>query len=538
MHHTLHEQVPMHINVSLDNMWFKLQSIELVRDGRIEQQLIESYVLIIVKSGVGCLTIDLDEYPLRQDAIHIALPGQTLGVTLQDEDELELYVIKFEVCWDSVSHPTFQLVGEIPIYPKAQTVLLCDMMYSYCRSEQSVERFRGQSAFLELLYWIIKNIRMLPELDSRTALESTKAYIESHYNESITIEQLARMAKISPKYYVDLFKKTYGKSAMDYVTEVRVNYAKQFMVQSDARLRDIAHQVGYNDEFYFSRKFKKEVGVSPTAYMKNRRRKIVAYSSPILGQLLALKMIPYAAPLHPKWTAYYHKMYRTDIPLHLSAYRFNEDWESNIEALIQAEPDVVISSDELLAVEKEKLRLVAPIFYISAQDKNWREQLQLTGQLLGASQEADTWLLNYDRKVTHARGRLLQELKDDTILIMSIFKQSYHLAPARGMRDVLFQDLQLQSPVGVDPTVCNQSISLEQLAAFDVDRILLNVCQEPESLDHWQSLQTSSLWQNLKAVRRNCVYMISSDPWREYSAYAIGRMVDDLLKLVYGHRTN
>ncbi|MDT2258386.1 helix-turn-helix domain-containing protein [Paenibacillus larvae] len=46
---------------------------------------------------------------------------------------------------------------------------------------------------------------------------------------------------------------------MDYVTEVRVNSAKKLMVRSDARLRDIAHQVGYNDEFYFSRKFKKRL---------------------------------------------------------------------------------------------------------------------------------------------------------------------------------------------------------------------------------------------------------------------------------------
>ncbi|NEW06385.1 ABC transporter substrate-binding protein [Paenibacillus sp. SYP-B3998] len=504
-----------------------------------EHQLIQSHALIIVKNGLGRLTVDLHDYRLRQDAVHIALPGQTIGVTLGADEELELYVIKFDVSGDSASKKGGLLKGEVQVYPDNQMSMLCDLMLTYCRSEQPLERFRGQSTFQELLYGIMKNVRLRPESDSRTALDRTKAYIDSHYHENLNIEQLARMAEISPKYYVDLFKKTYGKSTIDYVTEVRVNSAKQFMVQSDARLRDIAHQVGYNDEFYFSRKFKQEVGVSPTAYMKNRRRKIVAYTTPIIGQLLALKMIPYAAPLHPKWTAYYHKMYRMDIPIHLSAYRFNEDWESNIEALIRADPDMVISSrDDLHLHEKEKLEKVAPVFFVPWKEKNWREQLQLTAQFVGASQEADAWLHKYDRKVKFAREQLNRELRDDTVLIMSIFKNRCNICPTRGMRDVLYHDLQLNCPNGFNPTAYNQLITAEELAAYDPDRILVNVCHEPESLSHWQSLQTSPLWRDLKAVRRNHAYVISSDPWREYSASASERMIDDVLRHLYGDRPN
>ncbi|HEY2491360.1 MAG TPA: AraC family transcriptional regulator [Paenibacillus sp.] len=531
----LHDE---HVDVSLDHLLFKVRSIEHLRGGQMEQQLIDSHVLIIVKNGVGRLTMDLHDYLLKKDIVHIALPGQTIGVSSKEVDGLDLYVIKFEVFRDAVPMDSCPLKGEILIYPQTQPIILCDLMYTHCRSDLALERFRGQFVFQELLYWIMTNIRLSPETDSRTALDRTKAYIESHYNENLTIEQLARMAKVSPKYYVDLFKKTYGKSAIDYVTEVRVNCAKQFMVQSDARLRDIAHQVGYNDEFYFSRKFKQEVGVSPTAYMKNRRRKIVAYSTPILGQLLALKMIPYAAPLHPKWSAYYYKMYRKDIPLHLSGYRFNKDWEANIEALSQSGPDMIISLDNLDSHEKEKLEEIAPVSFIPLMDKNWREQLQLTAQLLEVSQEAESWLHNYDQKVKFARGRLSQILSDDTVLVMSVHKECYYLCPARGMRDVLYDDLQLNPPSGFDPAKYNQIMTADQLTQFDADRILLNICQEPESLRYWELFQSSSLWQDLKAVRRNHVHFISSDPWREYSAYACERIVDDLLKLLDGDRPN
>lgn len=539
LHHTPLEA--LHVHVALDDLWLKLRHVELRRDGRMEQQLIESHVLIIARNGEGRLNIGLHEYRLRQDAVHIALPGQTIGVSSEETGGLDLYVIRFDVCRDSGlpgKGDTFPLKGEFPIYSETQMAILCESLYFCCSSEQTLERFRAQSAFQELLYWIMKNFRLQPDSDSRTALDRTRSYMDNHYNENLTIEQLAHMAEVSPKYFVDLFKKTYGKSAMDYVTEVRVNSAKKLMVRSDARLRDIAHQVGYNDEFYFSRKFKKEVGMSPSAYMKNRRRKIAAYSAPILGQLLALNIIPFAAPLHPKWSAYYYKMYRTDIPVHLSAYRFNQDWESNIEALMSASPDLIICSrDNLHPDEKEKLEQIAPVFFISWKEKDWREQLRITATFLGVSQEADSWLQCYDQKVKCAREHLSRELGGERLLVMSIYKQNCYLCPVRGMKEVLHGDLQLNIVRSGSDTY-SQIITADQLTEFDADRILVNVCQEPESLGYWQLLQTSPLWQDLKAVRRNHVYPISSDPWREYSAYACERMVDDLLRLVYGDHPN
>ncbi|GAA3399601.1 AraC family transcriptional regulator [Paenibacillus hodogayensis] len=534
MSHTLlhDESIP----AALDGLWIKLRSVSWHHGRGMELQLIRSYVLLIARSGEGRLTVDLDEHRLRPDTVYIARPGQTIGVTAVQEG-LDFYVFPFDARREGEPDEPFPFQGEIPVYPETQTGVLSELLYHCSRSDDALERFRGQSAFQELLYWTMKRIRLLPDSDSKTALERTRAYIESHYHESLTIEQLARMAEISPKYYVDLFKKTYGKSAIDYVTEARVNGAKQLMMHSDARLRDIAHQVGYSDEFYFSRKFKQAVGMSPTAYMKKRRRKIVAYTSPILGQLLALKMIPYAAPLHPKWTAYYHKMYRTDIPVHLSAYRFNEDWEANIEALRQAHPDMIIShSDNLHPDEREQLEKIAPVYCIPLQEHNWREQLQLTAQLLEASQEADCWLDGYERKAAAARELLHRELKDETVLAISVFKQNYYVCPVRGMRDVLYGDLQLHPARGFDPAHCNRRITQEQLAEFDADRILVNVCQEPESLAHWQSLQSSPLWLDLKAVRRHRVYTIRSDPWREYSASAIERMLNDAVRLLYGDR--
>ncbi|OCT11525.1 AraC family transcriptional regulator [Paenibacillus pectinilyticus] len=520
----------------LDHTWLKFRTAQLVQEGKLAQQFVSSYCILVVKHGEGLLTIDLQTYHVQSDTVHVVVPGQTVGFCEESGEKPELYMISFDVLGEAQHEGDFPLRGELSVHFESTLVQLCEQLCLSSRSESAMERFRGQSVFHELVYWLMTHIRLQPKSDSRAAMDRTKSYIETHFHESMTIEQLARMAEISSKYYVSLFKKTYGKTAIDYLTEVRVNMAKQLMLQADVRLKDVAFQVGYNDEFYFSRMFKKEVGVSPTVYLKNRRQRIVAYSANVLGQLLALKIMPYAAPLHPKWTSYYYNKYRTDIPMHLSGYRFNEDWETNVEALEDSQVDCIISTDQLAAQEKERLSNIAPVHIVPLYEQSWQEQLHAIAQIVGALDEAVVWISGYNRKVKLLRERLQEELRNDSVVIVSLFNNRFFLFPTQGMRDA-FTDLGLQSPHSMKGYADNQSLTIEELAELDMDHLLLNIRQESETLQHWERIRTSRSWQDLKVVRRNRVHHISSDPWREYSAYAMERMVADIEDHLCDNRT-
>jgi ABC-type Fe3+-hydroxamate transport system substrate-binding protein len=533
---------------SLDSLIFRLREMEFITgecDWQIEQQLTVSHVLLVVTNGKGKLMLGKHECRLRQDTVYVCPPKQTYGVAAGKPDGLRMYLLRFDVFRETErseeqmkyvrEERLLPLNGEIPVHPAGQLALLCEAIYRHWHNEGGLEHFRSQLAFQELLYFILKSSRHLSE-DSRTGMELAKEYMERYFNEDLTIEQLARIAKISPKYFVDLFKKTYGTSAIDYLTELRINHAKQLMAQSNVKLRDIAHQVGYKDEFYFSRKFKMEVGMTPTVYMKRRRRKIAAYKPSIIGQLLALKIIPYAAPLHPKWTAYYYKMYRTDIPVHLSAYRKNQHWESNIETLLHARPDVVISTDDLDAEEKERLDKIATVFYVPWMEKDWREQLLMTAEYLDESGEAEHWLKNFDRKVKYARERLKGAVQDDTFLIVRLSKQNLYVHCNRSVAEVFYHDLGVTPAYQCESSVYNLQITIEQLAEIDPDRLLLLIYQEEETLAYWKRLQYSLPWQELRAVRSNRLYLIPSDLWLEYSACAHDRLIDESLKLFSGDR--
>lgn len=374
----------------------------------------------------------------------------------------------------------------------------------------------------------------------RTDLAAVKAFMEAHYHEPLTIGQLALAAGISPKYFVDLFKKTYGQSAMDYLTDLRINRAKRYLSETGERLKDIAQKVGYSDEFYFSRKFKKEVGVSPSAFVKNPKQRIAACSPSVTGQLLALHVIPAAAPLDSKWTAYYYNSYRAHIKVHLelSDPYTQHSFEANLDRLARARPDAIIAADDPAAQSvRKRLADIAPSLFVPSGTEGWREELKTIARFIGKEDKAGQWIDGYEKRVQSARKEIGSVLGDDSILVLRIYKQGLHIYWNRGLEDVLFRDLLLrrahpEQPAGSMP------LSLEQLAALNPDRIMLVVCPEASSRAFWLALQHFKAWRQLAAVQNGLVYPIPSDPWFEYSAVAISRMLDEALLLFTGKCPN
>ncbi|WP_211748022.1 AraC family transcriptional regulator [Paenibacillus sp. Marseille-Q4541] len=142
---------------------------------------------------------------------------------------------------------------------------ICDSIHRHWHSGEGLGKYRSQILFQEALYWMAKSNTQAPA-DTDSALQQTKDYIDQHYNESLTLDRLCRMAGLSLKYYSELFKKQYAVSVTEYIAKVRMEHAKRLMMDPELKMREIAHLVGYPDEFYFSRKFKKMMGISPSAY--------------------------------------------------------------------------------------------------------------------------------------------------------------------------------------------------------------------------------------------------------------------------------
>jgi two-component system, response regulator YesN len=124
--------------------------------------------------------------------------------------------------------------------------------------------------------WLKSRIRSICEEISNVRekklsgiIVSAKDYISGNYCSDITLEDVSREVSISPNYFSKLFKDETGSNFIDYLTMLRIDKAKKLLADSKYANKEICYQIGYSDPNYFSRIFKKIVGVTPTEYRSN-----------------------------------------------------------------------------------------------------------------------------------------------------------------------------------------------------------------------------------------------------------------------------
>ena len=112
--------------------------------------------------------------------------------------------------------------------------------------------------------------RVLPPDDAWSAAQivtfNARHYIQKNYAHPLTLAQVAHHVALSPNYLAALFKRQFGRTIIDFLTEVRIEQAKELLKTTDRTVADVALAVGYQSPFYFSRAFKKAAGRSPNEF--------------------------------------------------------------------------------------------------------------------------------------------------------------------------------------------------------------------------------------------------------------------------------
>lgn len=95
-----------------------------------------------------------------------------------------------------------------------------------------------------------------------------KQYIQQHYMKSLTLEEVSQVVGFNPTYFSTLFKKVSNSNFIDYLTEVRMNRAKELLRETDLSIASICEQTGYHDLKHFTKTFKKFTELKPSEYRK------------------------------------------------------------------------------------------------------------------------------------------------------------------------------------------------------------------------------------------------------------------------------
>ncbi|MFD1136494.1 response regulator transcription factor [Paenibacillus urinalis] len=102
--------------------------------------------------------------------------------------------------------------------------------------------------------------------EHRCGIEKAKAYIADYYSTELSLEEVAAYAGLNPHYFSKIFHERCGITFIDYLTGIRIAKARELLGDPSHILKDISQKIGYRDPNYFSRVFKKLVGMSPSEY--------------------------------------------------------------------------------------------------------------------------------------------------------------------------------------------------------------------------------------------------------------------------------
>lgn len=110
------------------------------------------------------------------------------------------------------------------------------------------------------------------EFEYLTVILQAKKYIKKNYSKDISLENVAAYVNLNPTYFSRIFSQQTGRTFIDFLTDVRMEIAKNLLKNTDMRVQKISEEIGYNNAYYFSRLFKKHTNITPLDYRNSSRK--------------------------------------------------------------------------------------------------------------------------------------------------------------------------------------------------------------------------------------------------------------------------
>jgi ABC-type Fe3+-hydroxamate transport system substrate-binding protein/AraC-like DNA-binding protein len=488
------------------------------------------YALIAVTAGHGRMVLAGTGYPLRQGSCMLIGPACSSRLEAE-EGGLSYYRLGFEAIAAVKNSEALPRTGSLPApgalecSPFSQGLLLLDALYRQREAEDELEVFENQVRFEELLLFLFKQNRAAGyEQRTRQAVLQSIEELEHNYAQAFTVDQLAIRAGTNRAKYTQMFKDLTEQLPLEYLNGLRIEKAQQLLLLSQDKLVDIANAVGFNDEYYFNRRFKQEVGVTPGQFRRHHRNPDRIFAPFLEDFLMALGITPAVQFSGKNWGKQgylaMHAVPEFDVT--------TGDWQ----ALSRFQPEMILLDGGYRRWNLDKYKRVAPVFRLPSTSEDWRSTLHAIAVVFGVQDRAAEVIGSYERLVETARERLggLRRQRQ-RVAVLRVSAQSILLygGDGRGYTGpILYGDLGLAEPALVrEMEERRVEISPEALARLDADHVFVAF---DNSEGDGRKLVDSPHWQTLSAVRNGCVHEVDFWAWMNYGVLSHMRKIEDVLK--------
>ena len=240
---------------------------------------LQHHELILICEGYGYVMIGNERYPIKNGMLFYIPPGVQL--TLEPETQKPAHFLKVHFSASRMvlsSDGTWRVQENIKTLhqPYAQEVAdytrvaelfekLLDTWNSKGPSYEFVAGTILRQLFVQVSY---NNHAQSKNHAVALKIDKTIEYMRQNISQTVTLKQLSAIAGLSPFYLSRAFKDATGYPIIAYFNKMKIDKAKELLIEGNKKVKEVAYALGYTNEFYFSRMFKRTEGLSPKEFLQ------------------------------------------------------------------------------------------------------------------------------------------------------------------------------------------------------------------------------------------------------------------------------
>ncbi|MGO3603527.1 MAG: AraC family transcriptional regulator [Enterococcus malodoratus] len=235
----------------------------------------------------GTISLGIDDVPYKLSEGEIAFIGGGLIHYVLASPGSERFVYQFDLSYFTAGNKENldlqKLFAEVlPISPQWQredeaTVRrLLEAMNLESEKQETGYQFALRAELFQLITLLLRNVpkqakqsKKIKKLATQDVLEKLDvifSYVEAHYQEELTLQNIAEVSGYSSFYFTKFFKKNTGKTFLTFLNEYRIDKAKWLLINSDLPVSEIITQTGFESDKTFYRLFKSSMAMAPLEY--------------------------------------------------------------------------------------------------------------------------------------------------------------------------------------------------------------------------------------------------------------------------------
>lgn len=491
---------------------------------------IETHMLCFITSGQGKLQADGTVHSVRRSDLFWLTPGmQAELIYVSDSIQCTLFTFDYVVLSKRSGNWSVEHVGErVPsILPcklefenKQQVfeeLLQLDESYAAkqirpCQLKQQAERK------IQLISDSVGNKAVQPDVHENDGIERSIGYMHNHYRSKIKLETLAHIAGLTPTSYSRSFRRTKGATPVEYLNQLRIDRSKQLLAQSEVTVKGVCEEVGFGNEFYFSRLFKRTVGISPALYMKRKELRVAVVTCYHFQENLRSLGVNCVYAMNS--TKYEDQ-----------SEDFNRQLvQTQLKELIEARPDLIIA-DHRHPFMSDVLKQIAPTVFLGF-SFDWRINHMRIAELVDRESEAQQNFARLENKASFAREVLSQSIGNETVSLLRLYNWKIRIQGRinHPLNQLLYADLGLKPGSFVPLYDRNNEYELNSLPVLESDHLFIHKHKtQPEEEEKFQRVQKSSVWNAIQAVQKKQARLVPNWIGMSWSPVGRERIMDEML---------